>query len=1007
MKKILLFIGLLLCLNNNSFSDNLDSGLVAYFPFNGNTSDESGNGNNLSNYGAVFTENRFNISNTAMLFTGGAYMEKDSPNNFPLGGSPKTISCWMKTSNSGTTMVLAEWGVHFISQRFALMTYVSNSCEFFSGFANDVQGNIVVTDNQWKHIAVTYESGNLRMYVNGIIDKNVNISLLNTLSNKFRLGKSNVDSEPYTGILDDIRIYNRALTDTEILKLYYDTVLLDGPLAYYPFNGNANDLSGNGHNGIVQGASLSHDRFGNPNRSFHFNGYDNNIHINNFPLINNDFTYSVWLKIDGNNWSSDLQSFGILGPGDVHTWDFTYNNVSKLWDLWDRTNSSWYTSYPVSGNTLNWTHVIISYHSGIQYLYVNGQLLNSRVVSLPINFGGGDTLMFGASDFNNGQPLNGNLDDIRIYGRALSHSEILALYNENNSSIGLVAYYPFNGNTNDESGQGNHGTNNGAVLTTDRFDNPNSAYDFNGINNWINVAQSNSLEFSTGDFSVFAWIKSSSLNFERVVSKGECFSTGWQLGCENRIRPSFQSQPHGVIYPQSDNTIYKDGNWHLIGFTRENGNIQIWGDGYRDGNTTSFPHNMTNIIEYMTIGRCRPSGGACNDAFFTGVIDDIRIYNRALNDAEVLSLFDIQTPDSFSDNFNDNNFTSNPTWNLTPGGTGCQAPGLREVINGEFHVYDMDSYGCGHSTMIESGLNIPVNNSTHVKFDVNPVFSDVRNGAGDTHFEYPAIVKLELRDNEDSLKILMLCYNYRGGSSLFTSDLARVAFPFVPQNQWQRNQTFRIKDYFQDVERIEKIMIGADGWNYESYFDNILINSFDKIISIKAIPEGMYSPFTNKLRMKDTLTVYLRNQNSPYNKIDSSKSVFDSVTFVSVHYSNIPDGSYYISAKHKNCIETWSSNSVTINSDTISYDFTVTQSNTYGNNSVQVDNSPVRFGFFSGDVNYDDNVEGYDLSKIENDAVNFLTGYEISDLTGDRFVDGSDYSIADNNAANFVSTINP
>jgi len=68
---------------------------------------------------------------------------------------------------------------------------------------------------------------------------------------------------------------------------------------------------------------------------------------------------------------------------------------------------------------------------------------------------------------------------------------------------GLVAYYPFNGNANDESGNGNHGTVNGATLTDNRFGNPNSAYNFDGSNDYIDAPTN----FGYTTFTVTAWIK--------------------------------------------------------------------------------------------------------------------------------------------------------------------------------------------------------------------------------------------------------------------------------------------------------------------------------------------------------------------------------------------------------------------------------------------------------------------------------------------------------------------
>lgn len=207
-------------------------------------------------------------------------------------------------------------------------------------------------------------------------------------------------------------------------------------------------------------------------------------------------------------------------------------------------------------------------------------------------------------------------------------------------SGGLVAFYPFNDSAKDESGNNNNGTNYGAIKTTDRFNNPNKAYSFNGTSNFIKVNQSSTLEFGTGDFTVCSWIQTTSSRGERVVSKGECFSTGWVLGHTNKILIQLQYRPSSVlIYPTSNNSNYNNGNWHFILLKRQSGTIYIYGDGVLDGNTVSFPYNLTNTSEYMTIGRTRESGGACDNAFHSGKIDDVRIYNRALSDNEIQTLY--------------------------------------------------------------------------------------------------------------------------------------------------------------------------------------------------------------------------------------------------------------------------------------------------------------------------------------------------------------------------------
>ena len=89
---------------------------------------------------------------------------------------------------------------------------------------------------------------------------------------------------------------------------------------------------------------------------------------------------------------------------------------------------------------------------------------------------------------------------------------------------------------------------------------------------------------------------------------------------------------------------------------------------------------------------------------------------------------------------------------------------------------------------------------------------------------------------------------------------------------------------------------------------------------------------------------------------------------------------------------------------TVSLDMTSSQQQAYGSNMKLVG---AKWTFYSGDVNRDGIIDGNDMSSIDNDASQFLTGYEATDLNGDSFVDATDLGIADNNSLNFVSVIRP
>lgn len=177
-----------------------------------------------------------------------------------------------------------------------------------------------------------------------------------------------------------------------------------------------------------------------------------------------------------------------------------------------------------------------------------------------------------------------------------------------------------------------------------------------------------------------------------------------------------------------------------------------------------------------------------------------------------------------------------------------------------------------------------------------------------------------------------------------------------------------------------------------------------KILNLNLLLEGFYSEQTNSM-VKDSLKVFFRSYNSPYNIVDSSKGVVDSSGMVSLNFYNLSyDTNYFITIKHRNSIETWSSAGVAFVSDSISYDFTSSSSQAYGNNMILKGS---KYTFYSGDVNQDGIIDASDLSLVDNAAFNTVSGYVKEDVTGDNFVDASDLSIVDNNVARGVTVVRP
>lgn len=157
---------------------------------------------------------------------------------------------------------------------------------------------------------------------------------------------------------------------------------------------------------------------------------------------------------------------------------------------------------------------------------------------------------------------------------------------------------------------------------------------------------------------------------------------------------------------------------------------------------------------------------------------------------------------------------------------------------------------------------------------------------------------------------------------------------------------------------------------------------------------------------QDTITIELRNAASPYGLRESKRGLGGQGIAYPIQFESAVDGApYYISVKHRNSIETWSKSGGEIFSNgRLIYNFTLAASQAFGNNMVLVNG---KYSFYAGDVNQDGIVDAGDLSMLDNDAFNFISGYTPTNINGDDIVDGSDLATADNNAFNVVTKVTP
>ncbi len=207
-----------------------------------------------------------------------------------------------------------------------------------------------------------------------------------------------------------------------------ETLPTKGLIAYYPFNGNANDESGKGNNGNVQGAILTADRFGKPNSAYYFNGVNAYIFINSgFNFSNSSFTISVWAKRDVKGDYDCIIGQGLgttnsslhIGFRDVamqykFTFAFYQNDLDVPSQYSDLLLHNWICSYDVNTN--------------VRKVYRDGVLVASDISTA--DYAGSGSIYIGLHYIGNPSNFGGSIDDIRIYNRALTDAEIQQLYHE-------------------------------------------------------------------------------------------------------------------------------------------------------------------------------------------------------------------------------------------------------------------------------------------------------------------------------------------------------------------------------------------------------------------------------------------------------------------------------------------------------------------------------------------------------------------------------------------------
>jgi len=440
-----------------------NNGLVGYWPLDemaGDTAhDMSGNKNHgqLVN-NPVWTDG---VLGGALKFNGSNQYINTNDNVLNISFSAFSISCWIKRNVNSVGIFIAGkmgtggkrgWQFSLLSDNTLDMDYFNSS----SGSEHEITSTNIIPVNIWTHCVFTFNASISEvLYINGILNKQQTSGVLTAFNGNntasFRIAdRGDGTATRFSGSIDEVRIYNRALSQNEITTLYNAgaSKLLaatnNGLVGHWSFDdigdGNtAHDFSGNGNHGTLVNSPTWVD--GILGKALKFNGSSTFItsnNLSNFPISNNARTFSVWIYVDRYVDFQTIFNYGKTVQNQGWNVSISSSGQGRKLAVYGYSNNP--TAF---GNTMiplnRWVHILITFSGTSLNYYFNG-LSDGSATHNNINTVLNNQFTIGRSIDGWDAPSGtyfwpGKLDDLRLYNRVLTPAEITTLYNAGLSKL--------------------------------------------------------------------------------------------------------------------------------------------------------------------------------------------------------------------------------------------------------------------------------------------------------------------------------------------------------------------------------------------------------------------------------------------------------------------------------------------------------------------------------------------------------------------------------------------
>ncbi len=406
----------------------ITNGLLHEFNFNNSYTSTLGTAT-FSNIGQTsFVTDRNGNASSALNINNGYAIATIA--NMPTSSNQRTISLWVKlnTFNSLGFNYIYSYGPGSSANGVYLNATTVN--HYALNFGNNTNHSISTphTLNTWVHYAFTYDGSRSRIYKNGILIGTTVQNISTVSNNSFSMGVTEGGGIGYlNGAVDELKIYNRALSASEVYEIYGQ--IPSTPVVQWNFNGNTTANGGLYAFSTPAGTGLNNDRFNNANSALFMNNSGSvATGVAPLPLGNNPRTISFWFKRS----QSDFQELFVYGSsGNQNCYGLNVSG-SGAFANYHTNNGSLYTvlssssNQPIAPDT--WHMITVVYTQDSSKIYRNGVVIAELPNSVNLTTTG-TNLRLGMVLTSSSNPFQGTIDEIKVYNGALSPLEIAGSYN--------------------------------------------------------------------------------------------------------------------------------------------------------------------------------------------------------------------------------------------------------------------------------------------------------------------------------------------------------------------------------------------------------------------------------------------------------------------------------------------------------------------------------------------------------------------------------------------------